>query len=603
MSTRTKGEKNRGLEVFGAMLAACVLTCLWFFFVYKTVPFIYDINDDVAMRNVAAGVITGSPDAHLLHMKYLLGLWISGLYRLAPGLDWYGLTLIGVVLLSFALCLYRGLVAEKGILWKIIYTTAVLLLMTALGTQHVSAFQWTTAAGIAGAAGIFLFYTAGSGPKWQIYLEEGIAVFLILASLLIRDDVFLITVPAAALCFLWKYAAKEKWQCGKVTLPFRLTHLFVPVALAAGMVVILAVEAFAYRSPEWKTFRKYNTDREAIMDYYGLQNYETDPAVYEELNITPEEAENLQRYSLYLADGLYPDKMAALAQHEKEVYTAEHPLKERLSTAYTEIYQHFTKDTYHPANLIALAVIALVLAVAAMKNRRELGLGLGFLALWFGYWGYLGYRDRLLERVGFVLYLMAIFLFLAIWYRILALGETDDGTKRQPDSAGTIRPGTIPLTFGILCVLTLTATNTWRNVRDYNTGRRDYNLEFLDVNRYMAEHPDNVYFMTTFSIETYTDNFTIKRDFAFSNLLSVGGWHTFSPLENEKCAKLGITDPKRDMAEQDNVYVISLENVNLRYMDRYFEGIYGDAYKGRELVDTLSYGEQSFEVYDLVVEE
>ena len=57
------------------------------------------------------------------------------------------------------------------------------------------------------------------------------------------------------------------------------------------------------------------------------------------------------------------------------------------------------------------------------------------------------------------------------------------------------------------------------------------------------------------------------------------------------------------MVEQDNVYVISLENVNLRYMDRYFEGVYGDAYKGRELVDTLSYGEQSFEVYDLVVEE
>ena len=38
------------------------------------------------------------------------------------------------------------------------------------------------------------------------------------------------------------------------------------------------------------------------MDYYGLQNYETDPAIYDELQITPEEAENLQRYSLYLAD-------------------------------------------------------------------------------------------------------------------------------------------------------------------------------------------------------------------------------------------------------------------------------------------------------------
>ena len=164
MDIRTKGEMNRGWRVFGAMLAACLLTGCWFLFVYKTVPFIYDINDDVAMRNVAAGVITGSPDAHLLHIKYLLGLVISGLYQCFPGLDWYGLTMIGVVLLSFALCLYRGLVSEKGIFWKIIYAGIALLLMTALGTQHVSAFQWTTAAGIAGAAGIFLFYTAGEQP-------------------------------------------------------------------------------------------------------------------------------------------------------------------------------------------------------------------------------------------------------------------------------------------------------------------------------------------------------------------------------------------------------------------------------------------------------
>ena len=603
MDIRTKGEMNRGWRVFGAMLAACLLTGCWFLFVYKTVPFIYDINDDVAMRNVAAGVITGSPDAHLLHIKYLLGLVISGLYQCFPGLDWYGLTMIGVVLLSFALCLYRGLVSEKGIFWKIVYAATALLLMTALGTQHVSAFQWTTAAGIAGAAGIFLFYTAGEGPDWQIRMEEAIAVFLVLVSLLIRDDVFFITVPAAALCFLWKYAAKGQWKCGKVTFPFRLKHLFVPAALAVGVLVILAVEAFAYRSPEWRTFRKYNTDREAIMDYYGLQNYETDPTIYDELGISPEEAENLQRYSLYLADNLYPEKMAALARHEKEAYTASHPLKERLSTAFTEIYEHFTKDTYHPANLIAITVIALGLALCAARSRRSLGLGLSFLVLWFGYWGYLGYRDRLLERVGFVLYFMAIFLFLGIWYRIQVLGEKDDGAERQTDSVGNICPGSIILTFGIFCVLTLTAANTWRSVQSYNTGRRDYNLEFLDVNRYMAEHPENVYFMTTFSIETYTDNFTVKRDFTFSNLLSVGGWHTFSPLENAKCAKLGITDPKKDIVTKDNVYVISLENINLRYMDRYFENIYGGQYRGRELADTLNYGEQNFEVYDFTAEE
>jgi hypothetical protein len=113
----------------------------------------------------------------------------------------------------------------------------------------------------------------------------------------------------------------------------------------------------------------------------------------------------------------------------------------------------------------------------------------------------------------------------------------------------------------------------------------------------MAEHEENVYFMTTFSIETYTDNFTVSRDFAFSNLLSVGGWHTFSPLENEKAAKLGITDAKHDIPQKDNVYVISLENINLRYMDRYYTSLYGEAYLGRELVERLDYGERVFEVY------
>ena len=83
----------------------------------------------------------------------------------------------------------------------------------------------------------------------------------------------------------------------------------------------------------------------------------------------------------------------------------------------------------------------------------------------------------------------------------------------------------------------------------------------------------------------------------------MGGWHTFSPLENAKCAKLGIIDPKKDIVTKDNVYVISLENINLRYMDRYFESIYGGQYRGRELADTLNYGEQNFEVYDFTAEE
>ena len=74
-----------------AFLLSFLIMALYFVVVYQKIPFIYDINDDVAMRNVAAGVITGEPDAHLIFVKYILGLVISGLYRLLPGFDWYGL--------------------------------------------------------------------------------------------------------------------------------------------------------------------------------------------------------------------------------------------------------------------------------------------------------------------------------------------------------------------------------------------------------------------------------------------------------------------------------------------------------------------------------
>lgn len=574
-------------SIFFAFLLSFVITAIYFVFVYQNIPFIYDINDDVAMRNVAAGVITGSPDAHLLHIKYILGLVIAGMYRIAPGLDWYGLILIGIILFAFSMILYRGLMAERSLWWKGTYILLALLLFTCLGLQHVTAFQWTTTAAIAGAAGIYLFYTSDTKDRIRCYVEEGISVFLILLSLMVRDDVFLMVLPIAALCFWWKYGSLEKH--GKCH--FTLKHPWVPGALAIGVLLILGMEAFAYRSHEWREFRSYNTNREAIMDYYDLPAYEEAPEIYDSLGFTPEEAENLQRYSLYLTENLYSENMAKLAAYSKEAYLERHSLKERVSSGLRGIYEHMSKDTYHLTNLLCLCMIALTVGFALGKNKRQLYLAEAVLAVWAAFWMYLGFRNRILERVGFALYLLAFLTMLAIFYQMCR--EAREKKKENKFLSKGI------LAAGFCGVLLLIGSMTFKTVEGNNTWRRDYNLQFLDVNRYMAEHPENVYFMTTFSIETYTDNFTIRRNFEFSNLLSVGGWHTFSPLENEKAAKLGITDPKRDIAEQDNVYVISLENVNLRYMDRYYESLYKEGYEGRTLVDTLDYGEQVFEVYDI----
>lgn len=600
--------RQTGKRHLAALLLSFLITGIYFVLAYQSIPFIYDINDDVAMRNVAAGVITGAPDAHLLHMKYVLGLVIAGCYRMIPGFDWYGMVLIGIMLFALAMILYRGLASKQGLLWKLCYSVIALLLFTCAGLRHVAAFQWTVTAAIAGAAGIYLFYTADKGNRFWDWAEEGIGAFLILLSLAVRDDVFLMVLPLAALCFWGKYGSVQKtetvkgiqwkpWQTLKIHCKgwsITLEHMGILMGLAAGILILMGAEALAYSSPEWREFCVYNVNREAIMDYYGLENYEEDPEFFDSLGITKEEAENLQRYSLYLVDDLYSEKMAVLSEHFREVYIREHPLKQRISTAVQKIDEHLGKDSYHPVNLLCLVMTAVVLGFSCGKNRRQLGLAIFLTSIWALYWFYLGYRNRIVERVGFALYLLMLLVMLAIWYRTVFLenGEKEAGSRREK------LPGRV-LAAGACVVLALLSGPEWKSVKENNTERRDYNLEFLDVNRYMAEHMENVYFMTTFSIETYTDNFTISRDFAFTNLLSVGGWHTFSPLENVKNEKLGITDPKRDMAETEGVYLISLEQVNLRYMDRYYESVYGDEYQGMELVDKLDYGERIFEVYRL----
>lgn len=602
-------QSEEKIRILSALFLAFAIMGFCFLLLYKQFPFIYDINDDVAMRNVAAGVITGEPDAHLIHIKYVLGLLISGLYRIWPGFDWYGLTMIGIILTAFSCILYRGLAARRGLLWKTAYMVSALLLSACVGVQHITAFQWTVTAAMAGAAGIFLFYTSGAGGRFQIILEEGAAVFLLLLSLMVRDDVFLMMLPPAGLCFCWKYVSFSE----KSRLPFSIRHAGVPLGLLLGTLVIFGTEAFAYRTPEWKEFLAYNQDREAIMDYYGLASYEEDAAFYDSLGITPEEAENMQRYSLYLIDDLYSEKMHALAVRSRELYIEQHSTKQRLRMAAESIWEHWGKDSYHGTNQICLAAAAAVLAFCWAKNRKQWRLAFCLTAVTGLYWLYLGYRNRILERVGFALYLLMIFSMLAVWYRAVFLENKSLRNRPAEKNRNMAEKGTggrlinIEALSGtaawaaVCLLLTLAAFNICRDVKENNVWRSSYNEEFLDVNRYMAEHPENVYFMTTFSIETYTDNFSVRRAFAFSNLLSVGGWHTFSPLENEKDAELGIQDPKRDIAQKDNVYVISLENINLRYMDRYYTSLYGENYLGRELTDTLDYGERVFEVYDFSV--
>ena len=89
------------------------IMAIYFAIIFCSGPVVYGINDDTTMRDIAAGAITGTPDGHLIFVKYALGKLLSIIYSVLPGMDWYALIWLGLIIFCYILIIYRII-----LIWK-----------------------------------------------------------------------------------------------------------------------------------------------------------------------------------------------------------------------------------------------------------------------------------------------------------------------------------------------------------------------------------------------------------------------------------------------------------------------------------------------------
>ena len=119
----------------------------------------FDLNDDVLMKDILAGVYTGDPEGHNIQMLWPVSGFISLLYRIAPALPCYGLFLCGCQYGGIGLVMCRSLRFCKTIWGKVcLVITEVMLTAGLLLTPMVSLQYTITCTMLASAAG-FLFFT------------------------------------------------------------------------------------------------------------------------------------------------------------------------------------------------------------------------------------------------------------------------------------------------------------------------------------------------------------------------------------------------------------------------------------------------------------
>ena len=93
----------------GNGLAALAVTVILAALVGWRFDYFYDLNDDVLMKDILAGVYTGTPQSRNIQMLWLISAFVSLLYRMARTLPWYGVFLCFCHYGCFFLILRRSL--------------------------------------------------------------------------------------------------------------------------------------------------------------------------------------------------------------------------------------------------------------------------------------------------------------------------------------------------------------------------------------------------------------------------------------------------------------------------------------------------------------
>ncbi len=515
-------------------LSAFALFFLFLIIIFSVLPVTYAINDDVAMRDIASGAMSGQPDYHLVFVKAVLGLILQAIYLRFPGMDWYGLLWMSFIVLSAALVLWNILaICERK--KKNLFIAAVLFLMiftlTALG--HLVSFQFTVVAGILAGTAIFLYGVDESKGKKE-YLTAALIIFLIWASFCVRENVLMMAVPFGGLMILYKTGSVKK----KVLMAF---------IVVIGLAGIMLFEHIAYSGEEWETYRYYNSARSVVYDYYGVPPYEENKEFYNSIGFEEYDVANLERYQLVFVDELENGKMQQVAEYAKQQYNKQNTLITRIKSGIkTAILGECEKENII-LNLLAKLLILFNMIWGIRHNKKNFFIiNAGFLVCEGILVLYLGYEGRLPARVMAALLLIEFLSALSVWF-----SNQSERVKTAEDRKG-YRWKTA---FLFIALLILSGCKI-SEIYDSQTQRYRSNQEYELLQSFYVSNPENVYYIPVNWTAAYSSNFYIRKDAQVINGFNLGGWTKHLPVYEKGLERFGIENEDTAIVENENVYLI-----------------------------------------------
>ena len=469
-------QKNRKvLEFAGSMF----LSVFVFLVIYKFIPIVYSTNDDRMIAEIVSGQFTGKPECYGIQMTYGFTWFLSKLYELARGFNWYGIVLIGVQVLSFGAVLYRLQSFKEKWLGKLEILLLAITVYAILWLKVYVQLTYTTTAAFVGMAAIFWY--ASSKTNWKNIL---MAALLANIAFSIRPNIFYMFVPATGLVYLWKLIGKKE---------LKKTTIAAPFVILAMTAVLFVVNAAAYSKDGWKEFRNFFDVRTNVYDYYDLLPYNEYPELYEPYGISEEEFNMMRVYNYTVLGDLpkefFPEYIEACKAMEKEqgidfVSKSVDAVKIFVSDLLSN--QYGNENTI----LFIVAVVFLILLIYLKEYALAVYLAIqsGILCvvwLYFTYWG------RAIERIQVTMSLI----FLAVILHVMVeMRETKSYCSPQDNDKKKRIGEIIGIVATLIGLLNIAGAN-FEHFRHDNIAKTNWYNDVQTIKEYCANDPDRLYYM------------------------------------------------------------------------------------------------------------
>lgn len=556
-------------------------------FVGLRYDYYYDLNDDVVMKDLLAGVYTGTPEGHNIQMQYPLSLVISLLYRIFPTAPVYGIFLCLCQYGALWLMAGRSLRFRTGTVSKIAVMVVFGAVILSMILPRLIFVQYTFTSGMLTAAAAYWFITSKKNDVSAFIRANIPAVLLVVLAYMIRSEMALLLLPMVCVAGVYRWSMETQiWNRDSFT-----KYLTVIGAVLVGIVLTTIVHEVAFRGADWERYVAYFNSRTELYDFQGIPSYEGNEAVYEEVGLTKSEQYMLlEQYNFGLDDTLEAGQLDTLAEYQLETKADKQSFWALLTEKVKEyVYRMSHKEPEgsgieddYPWNIMIIFGYMTVLIMVIWSHGdgepqsvKKIWIAVGMLAFLFcvrtALWMFLLMRGRTPVRITHSLYLMEFWILLAMLHI--------EGTQLRAKIANLVRATIVyPVIFGVTAAFSLPVAIKEADISyEYRT---QANVVDAGMKEYCRNHPENFYFFDVYSTVSYpvepylgtpySEKMFQNVDNTLGNYDIMGGWLVKSPSYDKKLEAFEMESMSSALLEKENVYMMAELAKGTEYFVEYY---------------------------------